>query len=48
VLGGSSDHLILAVTGGMDVKVGDVVRFIPNYSALLASFTSDYVEKVVI
>ena len=48
VLGGSSDHLILAATGGMDVKVGDVVRFIPNYSALLAAFTSDYVEKVVI
>jgi predicted amino acid racemase len=48
VLGGSSDHLIMAVTDGLDVRVGDVIRFIPNYSALLAAFTSDYVEKVVI
>jgi predicted amino acid racemase len=38
----------MAVTDGLDVRVGDVIRFIPNYSALLAAFTSDYVEKVVI
>jgi predicted amino acid racemase len=48
VLGGSSDHLILAAADGVDVKVGDIIRFIPNYSALLAVFTSNYVEKVVI
>lgn len=48
VLGGSSDHLILAARDGIELEVGDIIRFIPNYGALLAAFTSEYVEKVVI
>lgn len=46
VLGASSDHLILDVTD-MDEppRVGDLVRFHMGYAALLASMTSEYVEK---
>ena len=45
VVGASSDHLLLDLTrcGG---KVGEIVRFRPNYTALLRAFTSEYVEKV--
>ena len=46
VLGGSSDYLVLDVGGTADaLRVGDVVTFSLNYSALLAVMTSQYVEK---
>lgn len=49
VLGGSSDHLILDVEEAREpVKVGDEIRFYPNYGALLAAFTSGYVHKMVV
>ncbi|MBN1390797.1 MAG: alanine/ornithine racemase family PLP-dependent enzyme [Candidatus Thermoplasmatota archaeon] len=45
VLGGSSDHLLLDMEGsGKDV--GDHVRFIPAYGALVHLCTSEYVNKV--
>ncbi|MFP2768532.1 alanine/ornithine racemase family PLP-dependent enzyme [Oceanisphaera sp. KMM 10153] len=44
ILGGSSDHLILDVTG-CDIKVGDVLSFRLNYRALLYAMTSGYVGK---
>ncbi|MGI6667572.1 MAG: alanine/ornithine racemase family PLP-dependent enzyme [Bacillota bacterium] len=48
VIGASSDHLICDVEDAGDrVKVGTVLSFIPNYSALLRLATSPYVEKVV-
>lgn len=48
VIGASSDHLICDVEDAGDrVKVGSVLSFIPNYSALLRLMTSPYVEKVV-
>lgn len=48
VLGASSDHLICDVEDAEeDVKVGSVLSFVPNYSALLRLATSPYVEKVV-
>ena len=44
ILGGSSDHLILDVTG-CNIKVGDVLSFRLNYRALLYAMTSGYVGK---
>ncbi len=45
VLGASSDHLVLDVSG-LGLKVGAEVRFDVGYSALLRAMTSPYVEKV--
>ena len=44
VLGASSDHLILDVSGA-GRKVGDTVDFSLDYGALLKLFTSEYVER---
>ncbi|HBE79986.1 MAG TPA: alanine racemase, partial [Firmicutes bacterium] len=46
VLGGSSDYLVMAAKDRL--KVGQVVRFLPNYWSLLGLMTSPYVEKVYI
>ena len=45
VLGASSDHLILDVTG-QSLEIGAEVRFDVGYSALLRAMMSPYVEKV--
>ena len=46
ILGASSDHLIVDVTDSeKNIQVGDELAFSLNYSALLASMTSRYVEK---
>ncbi len=45
VLGASSDHLIVDVSG-LGLEVGAEVRFDVGYSALLRAMTSPYVEKV--
>jgi predicted amino acid racemase len=45
VLGTSSDHLILDVSG-LGLKVGAKVEFDVGYSALLRAMTSPYVEKM--
>lgn len=49
ILGGSSDHLIVNLTnadfGGRSYKVGDTLRFIPDYGALLKLTTSQYVSR---
>jgi len=44
ILGGSSDHMILDVQNSQ-VKVGDILSFNINYSALLQAMTSPYIEK---
>jgi predicted amino acid racemase len=46
VMGGSSDYLVMA--SDHVIKVGEVVRFLPNYWSLLGLMTSPYVEKVYI
>ncbi len=47
ILGASSDHLLINLTESeTDYSVGNRISFIPNYSALLASMTSAYVEKL--
>jgi predicted amino acid racemase len=47
ILGASSDHLILDVDAMVSPpRVGDGLRFRPNYAATLRLFTSPYVEKV--
>lgn len=49
ILGGSSDHLILDITEySGNLRIGDEIAFIPEYSSLLAAMTSKYVEKVYI
>jgi predicted amino acid racemase/arginase family enzyme len=46
VLGASSDHLVLDLTDAKaPPSVGDRVAFHMNYAALLATMTSEYVEK---
>ena len=45
VLGASSDHLILDVSG-LGLEVGAKVRFDVGYGALVRAMTSPYVEKV--
>lgn len=48
VVGGSSDHLIIDVEEARSkVEVGQEIAFSPNYAAVLALFTSHYVQKVV-
>ncbi|OGO78954.1 MAG: alanine racemase [Clostridiales bacterium GWB2_37_7] len=48
ILGASSDHMILDVTNAeKEYKVGDTIEFNVNYGALLASATSEYVNKLV-
>ncbi|MDG6218625.1 MAG: alanine/ornithine racemase family PLP-dependent enzyme [Candidatus Thermoplasmatota archaeon] len=44
IIGGSSDHLILELPNET-YTVGDTVRFIPKYGALVHLFTSPYVMK---
>ena len=44
ILGASSDHLILEITGGA-YSVGGAVSFTLNYSAFLRAFTSPYVSR---
>jgi len=46
ILGASSGYLVVDVTNVTKrVRVGDELTFVPNYSALLALMTSEYVEK---
>ncbi len=46
ILGASSDHLIVNLSGcGSEYSVGSIVRFIPDYGALLKLTTSAYVSR---
>lgn len=48
VLGASSDHLIIDVSDcKKDYKTGDIMEFDMSYGAMLAAFTSEYVDKIV-
>ncbi len=47
ILGASSDHTIVNLTkSDKDYKVGDIVEFKLSYGALLALFTSKYIDRV--
>jgi predicted amino acid racemase len=49
VLGASSDHLLLDVEDAdAAFEVGDEIEFYPDYGALLALSTSEFVKKVVV
>lgn len=49
ILGASSDHLIVDVSDcSKDYQVGDILEFDMDYGALLAAFTSEYVDKVIV
>lgn len=49
ILGGSSDHLLLELTGdAVGYQVGDTVAFACEYASVLRCSTSSYVKKVVI
>ena len=46
LLGGSSDYVVADVSGAAGaIRVGDELAFSPNYGALLAAMTSEYVKK---
>lgn len=46
ILGASSDHLIVNLTDCGEYKVGDTIRFIPDYGALLKLCTAErYVSR---
>jgi len=46
ILGASSDYLVADISNAArPISVGDELAFIPNYSALLAAMTSEYVKK---
>ncbi len=44
ILGGSSDHLLVDVSG-QNYKLGDTMDFMPDYGAFLKLFTSDDVTR---
>ncbi len=47
VLGASSDHLVLDLTeADPRPEIGDLIDFRMSYGAMLATMTSDYVEKM--
>ena len=49
ILDGSSDYLLLDVTDSKNnYKLGDILKFIPDYESLLKVMTSSYVKKEVV
>ena len=47
IIGASSDHLLVNLNDCPDLKVGDTIRFIPDYGALLKLCTAEkYVQRV--
>jgi predicted amino acid racemase len=48
ILGATSDHLLIDSTNDIDLNIGDVISFDLNYSALLASMTSPFINKIVL
>jgi len=45
IIGASSDHLIVDITHAPPLIVGDTLRFSLSYGAVLAGFTSGYVDR---
>jgi len=45
IVGSSSDHLIVDITSAKPKKVGDTLTFSLSYGAVLAGFTSRYVDR---
>ncbi|MCL2397601.1 MAG: alanine/ornithine racemase family PLP-dependent enzyme [Defluviitaleaceae bacterium] len=48
VIGASSDHLIVDISNAAPLAVGDRLSFSLSYGAVLAGFTSKYVDKVFV
>ncbi|HAS74726.1 MAG TPA: alanine racemase [Clostridiales bacterium UBA8960] len=47
IIGASSDHMLLDFTAVQeDYKVGDVIKFKMEYSAMLKLFTSEFVDRI--
>jgi predicted amino acid racemase len=46
IVGASSGYLIVDMTAAAEIfRIGDELSFVPNYGALLAAMTSEYVKK---
>ncbi|MCL2753455.1 MAG: alanine/ornithine racemase family PLP-dependent enzyme, partial [Defluviitaleaceae bacterium] len=45
IIGASSDHLIADITNAKQLQVGDTLTFSLSYGAILAGFTSKYVDR---
>lgn len=48
IIGGTSDHLVLDVEEAGEFRVGEIIEFTLNYSALLYAMNSPYVRKIFI
>ena len=49
ILGASSDHMIIDITDShKKYQIGDHIDFLPDYGALLALCTSEYVNKIIV
>lgn len=46
IITASSDHLLVDIEERPDLRVGDVLSFRPDYTAMLSSSTSPYVTKI--
>lgn len=46
ILGANSDYLVVDLGDHTEIKLGDVIGFFLNYSALLQAFTSPFVKKI--
>lgn len=46
IIGGTSDHLVIDIEKAPSFRVGDIVEFTLNYSALLFAMHSPYVRKI--
>ncbi len=45
ILGGSSDHTLLNLSGAPDIKTGDIVKLRMQWGAVMRAYTSRYVAK---
>jgi predicted amino acid racemase len=45
VIGASSDHLVLDLTRSGPHRIGERIRFVPGYGALVQAMLSPYVRK---
>ena len=45
ILGGSSDHTVLDLTGAPEYRVGDILSFRLGYGSILHAWTSQHIER---
>ena len=48
IIGASSDHLIVDITNSKVYSIGERIEFALSYGAILAGFTSKYIDKIYV